>query len=124
MPSLFDSTHNAKQAAVRIAAAKSDNEINIADAKAMHAKLGDLIKAHDARNSATARRAARLDAALADPGKKAAITYINGALTRLGLDFVSASDVNALTAAMRSKNLDTATRIEIKRVLSDLGVLD
>jgi hypothetical protein len=90
----------------------------------MHAKLGDMIKAHEQKNSAAARRSAKLDAALSDPSKKAAIAYINGALTRLGLDFVAAADIHKLTEAMRSKNLETATRIEIKRVLSDLGVLD
>ena len=110
--------------AARIAAAKSNSEINVADARALHKKLSDVIAAHEQKNSSAARRATRLDAALADPARQPAINYANGALRRLGLDFVAASDMNKLTEAMREKNLDVATRIELKRVLSDLGVLD
>jgi hypothetical protein len=42
MPSIFD-THFAKQAAVRIAAAKDDTEITPADARALHAHLGKIV---------------------------------------------------------------------------------
>ena len=109
---------------MRIAACKTDNEITIADAKVMHAKLGAVIKSHEAANSSAARRAAKLDKALNDESKRAAISYAKGALSRLGLDFVTAADINALTERMRERNLDTVTCIELKRVLSDLGVLD
>jgi hypothetical protein len=123
MPSLFDE-HFTKQALARIAAAKSDAEITITDAKILHKRLADLIKAHEQKTSSTARRAAKLDAAMSDPARQPAINYANGALRRLGLDFVTASDINKLDQAMRSSNLNTTQRIEIKKVLSDLGVLD
>jgi hypothetical protein len=123
MPSLFDS-HFEKLAVMRIAACKTDSEINIDDARVMHAKLGGLIKAHETANSSAARRAAKLDKALNDPDRQPAIAYAKGALHRLGLDFVSAADMATLTEKMRERNLDTTSRIELKRVLADLGVLD
>jgi hypothetical protein len=122
MPSLFDD-HYSKLAVMRIAAAKDDSAINIEDARVLRKKLDDVIKASEQANSAAARRAARLDAALADPARQPAIQYAAGALRRLGLDFVSAADMNKLTEAMRERNLDVTTRIELKRVLSDLGVI-
>jgi hypothetical protein len=123
MPSLFDE-HYLKQASARIAASKDISALNMTDARALHAHLGKVIASHEQATSSTARRSAKLDAALSDPGKKAAINYANGALRRLGLDFISASDMNKLTTAMRERNIDTTSRIELKRVLSDLGVLD
>jgi hypothetical protein len=124
MPSIFDD-HNAKQSLARIVAAKSDNEINIADAKAMHAKLGDLIKAHEQATSSAAKRAAKLDAALSDPARQPAINYASGVLRRLGLDFATAaSNPNVLTESMRKANMTTTQRIEIRKVLADLGVTD
>ena len=123
MPSLFDD-HYAKLAVMRIAAVKDDTAISVADAKLLHAKLGGLLKAHEAATSSSALRAAKLDKALNDPARQPAIQYAKGALRRLGLDFAAAADINALTTAMRERDLDVTSRIELKRVLSDLGLLD
>jgi UDP-N-acetylglucosamine enolpyruvyl transferase len=108
MPTIFDS-HNLRMAAQRIAAAADDDAITIADARAMHKHLADVIAAHEQATSSAARRAAKLDKALSDPAQQPAIQYAAGALRRLGLDFVAASDANKLTDAMRAKNLDVAT---------------
>jgi len=101
MLTIFDS-HNLRMAAQRIAAAADDDAITIADARAMHKHLADVIAAHEQATSSAARRAAKLDKALSDPARQPAIQYAAGALRRLGLDFVAASDANKLTDAMRS----------------------
>jgi hypothetical protein len=123
MPSLF-AEHEMKSALKRITAAKSDAEISVSDARTLRAHLDKVIKAHEQATSSTARRAAKLDAALADPGRQLHVQYAAGRLRSIGLDFVKAADVSRLTEAMRAGNFSTTQRIELRKVLADLGVIE
>lgn len=106
------------------AAVEAAKKANPADLRKLHQQIGDMLKAADAKNSAEARRAAKLQAAIDDPQKHGAVEYAKGCLRRVGLDFAAASDVNKLNSAMTEHKLDTARRIELKRLLGELGVIN
>jgi hypothetical protein len=90
-------------------------------------KLTEALKGFEMQSitaAADERRAAKLQAAMSDANKEGAIAYVKGCLRRIGLDFVAASDMNRLNTAMAEHKLDTARRIELKRLLGELGVID
>ena len=61
---------------------------------------------------------------MADPETHGSIEYVKGCLRRIGLNLVQAADMKKLNDAMTEHKLDTAQRIEIKRLLAALGVID
>jgi hypothetical protein len=82
-------------------------------------------KLADIQAAGEKRRLAKLEAAMASQEMQPTIRLAAGALRRIGIhDFVKAADVAVLNKAMTEHNLDMAKRIEIKRMLSILGVID
>jgi hypothetical protein len=121
--SLFDE-HNLVLAAKRIAAAKDVDDIDVADARVVRKALDEVIAAEEKKSGAEARRMARLKAAAESESMRPIVTYAEGSLRRLGLDFHAAADMNKLNAALTAANWDTTKRIEIKRLLAEIGVID
>jgi hypothetical protein len=122
MPSLFDE-HNSKLAAKRIAAAKSDAEINIADARALHQHLSTIIASDDATRSKDAVKAAKRQRALEDPHMVPVVAQIQGSLRRLGISIEAASDMNALNDALKARNWSTEERLRLKSLLAQIGII-
>jgi len=69
-------------------------------------------------------RAARIEAALADPNKLPAIRFALGELRRLGVSIEAATDVAALNKAMTDQNLSAERRMGIKTALARAGIID
>lgn len=105
------------------AASDAAKKVHPKDLRALRKKIDVMIAAEDAKHSAEAKRSARLQAALEDETKRPAIDYARGMLSRLGMTFASAADVHALTDAMRKANMDLHQRVELKKLLSDIGVI-
>ena len=75
----------------------------------------------DVRAGAEKKRLSKMQAAI--DAESPAIPYAQGALRRIGLDFVQAADMAKLNSAMSAAKLEPVRRIELKQVLFDLGVL-
>jgi hypothetical protein len=82
-------------------------------------------KIDDIKAAAEKRRLAKMHAAMSDERMQPTIKLVKGALHRIGInDFVQASDMAKLNKSMSDAGLDMAARIEIKRQLSLIGVVE
>jgi len=105
------------------AAAEVVDKPGITQLKTLRQKIDAKIAEDDKRNSREAQRAARLQAA-ASEAMAPAVIYAKAALARIGLDFHAAADLGKLNAALTEAKLDMTKRIELKKILADLGVID
>jgi hypothetical protein len=123
MPNIFDE-HNLKQAIKRIAAAKDDSQIGLADARAMRAHLDKVIATAEKREGAEARRIAKMRAAAENPDMAEMISWAVGRLRSIGILLHAAADLAALNRALRASDWKDEQKFEIKSVLAKLGVID
>jgi hypothetical protein len=122
--STLKATERAELASAIQAAAPS---LGIGDLKILTKVLTELVQADAAKNSAKAKRLARISAAQSDPQMVPTINYCSARLRSLGLDIDSlaaSADVHALDKAMTEANWKPDQRIGMKSALSRIGVLD
>lgn len=100
---------------------ESVQKLNPEQRKTLVDKLQETSMA-DVRASAETKRLGKMQAAI--DAESPVIPYAQGALRRIGLDFVQAADLNRLISAMTAAKMDGTRRIELKKILADLGVID
>ena len=122
MPSLF-AEHELKTALKRIAAAKSDAEINPADARTLREHLNKIIASDDATRSKDAVKAAKRQRALEDPLMNPVVQQVRGSLQRLGISIEAAADLATLNDALTARQWTTEERLRLKSLLASIGII-